>query len=255
MALSRQILAIELILLLLALISHLAARRTSRITLALWLASACAGIVYAGMRYWMTWPMTPMFSGSILYPPLMAIFGALTLRRSAPSTAYAIVGWLVACGLLVTALGLCFPKDFYLPIIRTASPYAHGVLLFGSFGRACFFLAAAWGYAVLRGEPQGLQNMFHWLVWGFGCWTLSLFSGEVWSYTGWGVPMVWEDASTLTAIGTWLFYVGVLHLHLAGHWSRRMRAGMSVLGVALVLALNGGPDMGPLRNPLSIFWS
>lgn len=54
--------------------------------------------------------------------------------------------------------------------------------------------------------------------------TLSLFSGEVWSYSGWGVPMVWEDPTTLTAIGTWLFYVGAIHLHLGGLWSRRMRA-------------------------------
>ena len=85
-------------------------------------------------------------------------------------------------------------------------------------------------------------------------WTLSLFSGEVWSYSGWGVPMVWEDASTLTAIATWLFYVGAIHLHLGGLGSRRTRAGMSVLGVALVLVLNGGPDMGPFRNPLAAGW-
>jgi hypothetical protein len=62
--------------------------------------------------------------------------------------------------------------------------------------------------------------------------------------------MVWEDASSLTAIGTWLFYVGVIHLHLGGVWSRRMRAAMSVLGAVLILVLNGGPDMGPFRNPL-----
>ena len=125
------------------------------------------------------------------------------------------------------------------------------MLLFGSLARACLFVAGAWACAALRGHDDLLPRVFRWTVWGFGFWTLSLFSGEMWSYTGWGVPMVWEDASTLTAIGTWLFYVGVIHLHLGGLSSRRTRAAMGVLGAVLILALNGGPDMGPFVNPLA----
>jgi hypothetical protein len=248
---SRWVLRIEALLLLFALISAWLPGRAGRAAAALGWLAAGAGVVYAGLRYWMTWPMTPMFSGSLLYLPLLVILGNMSLRASDPESARPARRWLIACGLIVALAGVCFPKDFYLPSIRTVSLYAHGALLFGSLGRACLCVAGAWGCAALRGHDQALPRMFRWIVWGFGGWTLSLFSGEVWSYSGWGVPMFWEDASTLTAIGTWLFYVGVIHLHLGALSSPRTRAAMSILGVLLILALNGGPDMGPFRDPLA----
>ncbi|MDR1936752.1 MAG: cytochrome c biogenesis protein [Candidatus Accumulibacter sp.] len=249
---SRCVLRIEALLLLLALVSACLPGRTRRAAAPLaWLA-AVAGIVYAGMRYWMSWPMTPTFSGSLLFPPLLVLLGAFALRGSDPGVAAAVRRWLLACGLLVVLIGVCFPKDFYLPIVKNTSVYAHGVLLFGSIGRACFFIAGGWSCAALLGHDDVMRRAFRWTAWGFACWTLSLFSGEVWSLSGWGVPMVWEDASTLTAVGTWLFYVGVIHLRLGGLGSRRARAATGVLGVALILALNGGPDMGPFVNPLPL---
>ena len=250
---SRWVLKIEALLLLLALISAwMPAGKANRITTSLWWFSAIAGITYAGMRYWTTWPMTPMFTGSILFPPLLVILGTWSLKGANDQSASIARRWLAVSGLIVVLVGICFPKDFYVPIIKTTSLYAHGVLIFGSLGRACLFIAAGWGMAALCGHDGVMLGMFPWSVWGFGLWSLSLFSGEVGSYSGWGVPMVWEDASTLTAIGTWLFYVGVIHLHLGGVWSRRMRAAMGILGAVLILVLNGGPDMGPFRNPLSV---
>ena len=254
MELSRWVLKTEALLLLCALISTVFPGRLARAVTPLWWFSTVAGAAYIGMRYWLSWPMTPMFSGSALFPPLLAVFGAISLRQTDPDCARLVRRWLIACALLVVMLSIVFPKDFYLPIVKTTSPFAHGVLVFGSLGRASLFVAGGWGLAALRGHDIVMQRMFRWIVWGFGWWTLSLFSGEVWSYSGWGVPMVWEDASTLTAIATWLFYVGAIHLHLGGLGSRRTRAGMSVLGVALVLVLNGGPDMGPFRNPLAAGW-
>lgn len=249
---SRWVLKIEALLLLLTLVSAWMPGKARRATKPLWWLSAIAGIVYAGLRYWMTWPMTPMFSGSILYPPLLAILGSWSLNGADDRSAALVRRWLITSGLVVVLVGVCFPKDFYVPIIKTTSLYAHGVLVFGSLGRASLLIAAGWGLAALCGHDHVMQRMFRWIVWGFGFWTLSLFSGEVWSYSGWGVPMVWEDPTTLTAIGTWLFYVGAIHLHLGGLWSRRARASMSVLGAVLILVLNGGPDMGPLRNPLPL---
>ncbi|MDR0576532.1 MAG: cytochrome c biogenesis protein [Candidatus Accumulibacter sp.] len=252
---SRLVLAIEALLLLFALIAASLPGRANRAAAAPWLLAAAAGVVYAGMRYRASWPMTPMFAGSVLHPPLLAVLGALSLRGSDPQNdpggAPVARRWLIAFGLAATLAGVFFPKDFYLPMIKTTSPYAHGALLFGSLARACLFVAGAWGCAALRGH-DAMPRVFRWMVWGFGFWTLSLFSGEMWSYTGWGVPMVWEDASTLTAIGTWLFYVGVIHLYLGGLSSRRTRAAMSVLGAVLILALNGGPDMGPFVDPLAV---
>ena len=254
MELSRWVLKTEALLLLCALISTLSRGRAARAAMPLWWLSSAVGIVYIGLRYWMSWPMTPMFTGSLLFPPLLTVLGAISLRQVDPGCGRLVRRWLIACGLLVVMLAICFPKDFYLPIIKTTSPFAHGVLIFGSLARASLFVAGGWGLAALCGYDGVMQRMFRWIVWGFGWWTLSLFSGEVWSYTGWGVPMVWEDASTLTAIATWLFYVGLIHLHLGGLGSRRTRAALGVLGALVILVINGGPDLGPWRNPLAIGW-
>lgn len=250
MELSRWVLKIEFLLLFGALILAWSPPRAIRIATLVWWASAIAGGVYAGLRYWMTWPMTPMFAGGVLFAPLLAPLGTLALRRTEdPACAAVIRRALIGGGLIVVVLGVCFPKDFYLPIIKTASPYAHGVLLFGALGRAFLFVCAAWSVAALCGFDGVMPRLFRALVWGFACWTLSLFSGEVWSYSGWGVPMVWEDASTLTAIATWFFCVGLIHLCLGNLYSHRTRAALVALVAVLVLAFNGGPELGPFRNP------
>lgn len=250
MELSRWMLKIEALLLLGALILAWSPPRAMRMATLVWWASATAGGIYAGLRYWATWPMTPLFAGSVLFVPLLAPFSALALRHiKDPACATAIRRALISGGLIVVVLGVCFPKDFYLPIIKTTSPYAHGVLIFGVLGRACLFISAAWGVAALCGFDGVMPRLFRALVWGFGCWTLSLFSGEVWAYSGWGVPMVWEDASTLTAIATWFFCVSLIHLCLGNLYSYRTRAVLAVLAAGLVLAFNGGPELGPFRNP------
>ena len=254
MELSRWVLKTEALLLLCALLSTVLPGRAARAATPLWWLSAACGLAYAAMRYWLTWPMTPMFAGSILFAPLLVLLGTVAPRGGEPASARTLQRWLMAGGLIVVLIGVCFPKDFYLPIIKTTSLYAHGVLLFAAFGRACFFVAAAWGCVVLGGDEHALPRMFRWLIWGFGCWTLSLFSGEVWSYSGWGVPMVWEDASTLTAIGTWLYYVGLIHLQRGGLMRRRSRAALCVCGALLLLVFNGGPEMGPFCNPLGETW-
>lgn len=254
MELSRWALKTEALFLLLALMALYLPGRTRRTADAFWWLSALAGFAYAALRYWASWPMTPLFAGSTLYAPLLPMAGTLTLRRSDPADGPLIKRWLVASGLLLSVLSICFPKDFYLPIIKTTALAAHGVLLFGSLGRTCFFVAGAWACCALDGHAQVMPRIFRWTVWGFGLWTLSLFCGELWSYSGWGVPMVWEDASTLTAIATWLFYVGLIHLHLGGLFARRLRAAMSIVGTLMIIALNGVPDLGPWRTPFSLEW-
>lgn len=252
MELSRWVLKLEALILLFGLLAAFLPGKLRTAAKYLSFLAAAVGGAYAVLRYWQTWPMTPLFTGSILFPPLIFILGAYLPEAERPRLALLLRRWMIASALVVVALGICFPKDFYLPIIKTTSPFAHGVLIFGSIGRACLFIAAGWGLAALCGHDGVMQRMFRWTIWGFAFWTLSLFSGEVWSYTGWGVPMVWEDASTLTAIATWLYYVGLIHLYLGGLGSRRTRAALGVLGAVLIVVLNGSPEMGPFRNPLPL---
>lgn len=235
-------------LLLAAMIAAFLPRRAP--VVALWLASAGAGFAYAAMRYAASWPMTPTFLATAGFPPFLAAFAWASQCRAAPAAAATLSRAAIGCGFAVVALTIACPKDFYLPIIKTTSPFAHLLLVFGMLGRAALFVAGCWGIAGLRGVETAMPKMFRWLVWGFGLWTLSLFSGEVWSYSGWGVPMVWEDASTITALATWFYYVGLVHLHLTGTWSPRRRLTAAALGIPLILLLNGGPDLGPFRDPL-----
>ena len=109
--------------------SYLPARQKSASDSLWWLASA-SGVAYVVMRYRANWPMTPMFAGYSLYPPL----------EGEP-----IERFLTCAGLTVVALAVCFPKDFYLPIIRTMAIEAHGALLFGAIARARFLVAVSSG--------------------------------------------------------------------------------------------------------------
>ncbi len=69
------------------------------------------------------------------------------------------------------------------------------MLWFGVLGKACLLICGAWAWTILRhDETPGPRRKFSfYLVLGFAFWTLSLFSGEIWSYLGWGIPMVRED--------------------------------------------------------------
>lgn len=248
MVVARMFFAVEAVLLLAALA---ATTRPSRaLVSALWLGSAATGLAYVGLRYQASWPMTPTYLATVGFPPFLALFGWAAARNAASEAVGTLTRAAISAGFVVVLAGIAFPKDFYLPIIKTTSPFAHLLLIFGMLGRSALFAAGCWGLAGLRGADAAMPQMFRWLVWGFGFWTLSLFAGEVWSYSGWGVPMVWEDASTITALATWFYYVGLIHLHLTGTWSPRRRLAAAALGIPLILLLNGGPDLGPLRNPL-----
>lgn len=252
MDLSRWVLKAEALLLCAALMASYLPGQRKRASDSLWWLASSSGVAYVVLRYWSNWPMTPMFSGSSLYPPLLTVVGWCSLRGCEAEEREPIKRFLICAGLIIVALAICFPKDFYLPSIKTTAIEAHGVLLFGAIARACFLVAGAWAWAAIRGREQVMFRVFHFTIWGFAFWTLSLFCGEVWSYSGWGVPMVWEDASTLAALATWLFYVGVIHMHLGGLANRRMRAATSLIGVLAIIGLNGLPDLGPWRPPLTL---
>ncbi|WP_337996797.1 cytochrome c biogenesis protein CcsA [Oleispirillum naphthae] len=217
------------------------------------LATAC-GAAYLGARYWRAWPMTPMFLGAAGLPPVLGALGLAALRRQDGAQRLFVLRGVLLLGFAVGALAAVFPKDFYLPFIKTISPFAHALLAFGLLGRAALFLCGIHAAAALAAPGAGedaQRRAFSWLARGFAFWTLSLFGGELWCYAGWGTPVVWEDASIITAMATWFFYVGLIHLHLTRSWSAPARAAMAVAGVGLILVLNCGPDLGPFHPPFS----
>jgi len=209
-----------------------------------WVAAGC-GFAYVGLRYSLAWPMTPMFMGTAAIPPVLAAIGALRAGRQG---GFFLSGTL-ALAFLLAGLSVAFPKDFYLPFIKTLSPFSHLMLGLGVAGKACLLAAGVAAAPVLFRAGGGEGDFFSWVVWGFALWTLALFAGEMWSYSGWGIPVVWEDPTIITAMATWFFYVGLMHLHLTRSAGPGVRAGVAVAGVAVVLVLNCGPDLGPFRPP------
>lgn len=129
---------------------------------------------------------------------------------------------------------------------------AHLFFWLGVAGRGCFLVAAIQAMAGLRkknGRPAFSRSV-PWIAWGFAFWTLSMFTGELWSYVGWGTPVVWDDPAITTTMATWFFYVGLLHLHLTGSWTARGRCAFTAVGGLMVLGLTYAPELGPFRWPL-----
>ncbi|RLA97477.1 MAG: hypothetical protein DRG83_15805 [Deltaproteobacteria bacterium] len=76
-----------------------------------------------------------------------------------------------------------------------------------------------------------------------------MFSGELWSYLGWGNPVVWDDATIVMSMATWFYYVALLHLYLLKPWDARKRAYAAVAGLLLVFVFNVLPNLGSFRIP------
>ncbi len=235
------------------LVMHLSGLR--KIANALAVAGVAAGAAYIARRYWLAWPMTPMFMGSVAVPPVLVGLGLLSARREgaapdAPENRVFLRG-ILAFAVLIGGASICFPKDFYLPFLKTTSAFSHLMLVFGVLGKACLLICAAWAAAILRDPAASAphRGLLHALVLGFACWTLSLFAGEMWSYRGWGIPVVWEDPAIIASMAVWFFFIGLMHLHLTRAWGAAGRAAAALFGAALILILGCGPDLGPFRPP------
>ncbi len=222
------------------------------------------------MRYYTAWPMMPMYLGGVALPfclglIAMGISGELTGRR------WLIFRLLITLSTLLALMAAFFPKDFYLPFLKSATIWSHLFLWFGVIGKALFLVSAIWAISALwsdrfNSNAEYLTNVderktknkdrmnpdlnisFHWTVWGFAFWTLSMFAGELWSYLGWGTPVVWDEPAITTTMATWFFYICLLHLHLTGSWSVRARGIYTASGALVVLVLNCVTDFGPFRS-------
>ena len=219
--------------------------------------AACLLII--ALRYHQAWPMLPLHLTPVAVLLCLGLLYPIAVKAAEPAFQQPVQRSLLAAMVLVAACTLCFPKDFYLPFVKSKTLFAHAFLVFGAIGKACFLISAGWALAALMQARRGhgtfhLHRAMHrchfWTVWGFALWTVSMFSGGLWSYFGWGTPVVWEDAAILTTMSAWFFYACFLHLHLTRSWTLTGRAACAVIGGLVVLALTFLPDLGPFRNPL-----
>ncbi len=214
------------------------------------LANAAAAV----LRYRSAWPMLPMYLGPVALPLFLGLL--ILLIRPQEAEGQTVRRTVLALTAVIALAATCFPKDFYLPFLKSQTLWAHLFFLFGVAGKGCFLLSAAWAIAGLKtvinaeGErPSPVLRSLRWTVWGFSFWTLSMFAGELWSYLGWGTPVVWDDPAITTTMAAWFFYICLLHLHLTGAWTARGRGIYAAAGALVILGLNCIPDLGSFRWP------
>jgi hypothetical protein len=228
-------------------------RRTLKVSRVFFYLYLPAGVYYIFLRYWLAFPMQPMFMGTAASPPVLALFGAIYLRRFKEREGLFFYRSLLILTFLLGLFHVLFPKDFYLPFLKTATFFSQCHLLFIYLGKAALFLSGLHALDFLFSKRTGADappsRFFLWLALGFSFWTLCMFSGEVWSYLGWGLPVVWDDAVIVTFMATWFFYIALLHLHLAGNLPARSRAMFSAFGIVWLIVVNCLPDLGPFRFP------
>ena len=114
--------------------------------------------------------------------------------------------------------------------------------IFEVLARACFYLAAVKVlHQLLQKGSTSVNNRTgegNWIIMGFAFATLSIFSGELWSYLGWGTPLVWDDPKILLSLAIWLFYGCYLHLRFMRFWTDKKQKVIVVGGAVFLFTLS-----------------
>ena len=207
---------------------------------------ACIG------KYYYAWPMLPLYTGMYLLPFCIGVILFLTKLKNEQWSSMLPV---LIC--LLSLVALFFPKDYYLPFIMSKTIFSYIFFISGIIGRSLFFIAALKALQALISAREKENNNslgrntgpLGWVIWGFVFWTISMFAGGLWSYLGWGSPVVWEDPAITTTMATWFYYTCFLHLYLRRVWDLNKRLLFAAVGGILVFVLNCYPEMGKFRIP------
>ncbi|WP_457573112.1 cytochrome c biogenesis protein CcsA [Desulfolithobacter sp.] len=210
----------------------------------------CSGLA-VGLRYFHAWPMLPMYLGlpALIFALGIGLLLASCRRQHRQTDLLLLQGLLV----LLCLLNLLYPKDFYLPLIRSATIWAHLFLVFGVLARSALLicglraLASRWKQSDPRNNtdlsPAATSRP---AILGTVCLTLSIFCGAIWSYLGWGIPLIWHDPAVTLTMALWFYWICQFHLVYGGIRSTTVQQKFQIAGGLLVL-LSLIPDLGPLR--------
>jgi len=208
-------------------------------------AGLACNLVSLVLRCWVCFPFIPLYQTAFFLPFTVGLAGIVLL----PCLNMA---WILPVNVL--AWSACFfPNDFYLPFIQSQSIFSHGLFVFGIMGRAMFFLSGTAGacFLVYSGEKKRIAGraISKLVLWGFFFWTLSVFSGGVWAWLGWGSPIVWDDPLIACSMATWVLYAFVLHLNLTRFAGLRSKAWFALAACLFMFFVNCVLEAGPFRLP------
>ncbi len=208
-------------------------------------------------RYYFAFPLMPMYQTPFFLP---FFIGILSIKIIWQEDKRALGMVFAVCFLSVTAV--LFPNDFYLPFLKSRTIFSHIFFLSGVAAKACLLIAGVHSFydIFIIKRNYDIHTIIHnirinktvvknWITAGFSLWTISIFSGEIWSFLGWGSPVVWDDPAILTTMATWLYYVCYLHLHYLKTFNYKKRAYAAAAGTILMLILNFYPELGIFQIP------
>ncbi|MEW6658001.1 MAG: cytochrome c biogenesis protein CcsA [Thermodesulfobacteriota bacterium] len=212
---------------------------------------------YALLRMIKSWPLLCLYQEPFLLPLGLAAV-TLWLARLEKSIAVKIIP-LTA---MMAIIPVFFPKNFFLPFLKSHTIFAHLFLFLGVAARSCFLAGAVLAGAFLfsrngnnagRVRSLGQTGFADLLIWGYVFLSLGLFAGAIWSYIGWGTLVVWEDPLIISTAAVWFLYSCFLHLHLNARWPLKWRAGFALTGGVVVLLFIYWPEIGKFQLP-GVVW-
>ncbi|MBI5888898.1 MAG: cytochrome c biogenesis protein CcsA [Deltaproteobacteria bacterium] len=80
------------------------------------------------------------------------------------------------------------------------------------------------------------------VMWGFGFFSASMFSGAVWGYLAWGAYWMWEPKIIWSFI-VWFYYAGAMHAYYVRQWRGKGLAFATLFGFFVVLFTYLGVSM------------
>ncbi|MFH1060435.1 MAG: cytochrome c biogenesis protein CcsA [Pseudomonadota bacterium] len=209
-----------------------------------------ANLASLGLKLYISWPMQAPHQ-----EPYWLVAGLAGLALAYWPRRWPALGrLLMAATVLLAAVEVLCPKDYYLPFPRSNTILAHVYLVFSAGGRATLWAgglaAGLFLWDRTGADDKAARARFTNLhIWGFVLYTLSLFTAEAWSYLGWSSPVIWEDPAMTSTMATWFFYAGFLHLYLLRGWDARRRAWFGLAGPPLLFYFNYLSETGQFQWP------
>jgi len=209
-----------------------------------------ANLVSTMIRHLSVWPLLPMYAEPFSLPFCMAVLAVILICLRKTEQGLYIVPLII----IFSLIGVFFPNDFYLPILKSRTIFSHIFFFFTVAAHACFAVGAVQALLFVFRKVEKKSPIFpQFIIWGFFCYSLALFSVQVWSYLGWSSPVVWTNHILTSSAATWFYYACFLHLHLLRKWRAKHRAIFAVAGFVLVFFFNYLPETGKFRMPVSIW--
>ncbi len=199
--------------------------------------------------YTASWPLIPIYRGPLFTSCVVAWMALERYRYS-----YVEYRLILYSATFLFCCFYFFPKDYYLPFLHSKTIFAHLFLVSGVVAKALFFVGSIDAFLFLFHDGNKENDLEYrsfatTVIIGFALWTVSMFSGEIWSYLGWGFPIVWDDPAVVGMIVVWFYYACFLHLYLTKLWTVKKRASMVILGAVITFVFSYMPELGPFRLP------